>query len=373
MALLFNILETDRLVLRRFTEADLVPFLAYRNDPDVARYQGWQVPYSEEDARVFVAEQMTMDPGQPGLWFQLALELKETGQMVGDCAFKISRFNERQAEIGYTVARPYQNRGLASEAVSRLLDYLLLELDLHRLYAITDCQNIPSVALLERLGLRREGHFIQNVPSGHGWADEYLYAILQDEWRSKQAGPKPGRSGRRGRQKKGLVIVNTGNGKGKTTAALGVMTRAWGRNMKVGIIQFIKHEKARFGEVVAGERMGLDWIVTGDGFTWTSRDMDETEARARHGWQIAQERITNGQYDILVLDEFTYPLHFGWLDTTQVIDWLRTHKPPGLHLIITGRYAPPALIDYADLVTEMREIKHPFKDQNVQAQAGIEF
>src|SRR5690606_14358376 len=142
-----------------------------------------------------------------------------------------------------------------SEAISRLLDYLLLELDLHRLYAITDCQNIPSIALLERLGLRREGHFIQNIPSGHGWADEYLYAILQDEWRSKQARPKPGRASRRNRQKKGLVIVNTGNGKGKTTAALGVMTRAWGRNMKVGIIQFIKHEKARFGEVVAGERM----------------------------------------------------------------------------------------------------------------------
>ena len=89
---------------------------------------------------------------------------------------------------------------------------------------------------------------------------------------------------RQARRKKGLVIVNTGNGKGKSTAAIGMMTRAWGRDMKVGVVQFLKHEKARFGEIKAAERMGIDWIATGDGFTWTSKDMDETEARARHGW-----------------------------------------------------------------------------------------
>lgn len=179
---------------------------------------------------------------------------------------------------------------------------------------------------------------------------------------------------RRTRQKKGLVIVNTGNGKGKTTAALGVILRAWGRQMKVGVIQFLKHEQARFGEIKAVERMGnIDWLSSGDGFTWTSRDMDETRAKALHGWQMARQRIASGRYDLLVLDEFTYPLHYGWLDTAGVINWLRANKPPMLHLIITGRYAPEALIQYADLVTEMRNIKHPLKEQGIRAQAGIEY
>jgi len=185
------------------------------------------------------------------------------------------------------------------------------------------------------------------------------------------------RAARRARKKKGLVIVNTGEGKGKTTAALGVMTRAWGRKMRVGVMQFLKNEHARFGEIKAGARMGIEWIATGDGWTWTSTDGDETAARAQHGWQIAQERIVhggpNGPYDLLILDEFTYPLHYGWLDTEAVIDWLRQHKPPMLHLIITGRHAPPALIEFADLVTEMRAIKHPLESQGIRAQAGIEY
>lgn len=179
---------------------------------------------------------------------------------------------------------------------------------------------------------------------------------------------------RRNRLKKGLVIVNTGEGKGKTTAALGVMTRAWGRKMKVGVIQFLKHENARFGEIKAAERMGdIDWINTGDGWTWTSADMDETTARAHNAWSIAQDRIVNGGYDLFILDEFTYPLAYGWLDITEVLAWLEANKPPMLHLVITGRYAPQNLIDFADLVTEMREIKHPFSGQGIRAQPGIEY
>ena len=178
---------------------------------------------------------------------------------------------------------------------------------------------------------------------------------------------------RRTRQTQGLVIVNTGNGKGKTTAALGTLLRAWGRDMRICMIQFIKSEHARFGEIIAGRRLNIDWVMAGDGFTWTSRDMDETIARARHGWQIAQERISSGAYDVIALDEFTYPLHFQWLDTNVVIRWLKANKPSALHLIITGRYAPALLIDYADLVTEMTEIKHPYKDQGIQAQPGIEY
>jgi cob(I)alamin adenosyltransferase len=173
--------------------------------------------------------------------------------------------------------------------------------------------------------------------------------------------------------KKGMVIVNTGNGKGKSTSAFGILLRAWGRGFRVCVVQFIKAETGQWGEIKAAKKLGIDWFTTGDGFTWTSKDMDETIARARNGWEIAKEKITSHHYDVIILDEFTYAMHFGWLDTTQVIDWLKANRPEDLHLVITGRDAPQALIDYADLVTEMREIKHPFTTQGIQAQPGIEF
>jgi cob(I)alamin adenosyltransferase len=174
-------------------------------------------------------------------------------------------------------------------------------------------------------------------------------------------------------RRKGLLIVNTGNGKGKTTAAFGVAFRARGRGMKVGIVQFLKPGTANFGEIRAARRMGIDIIGTGDGFTWKSKDLDHSAALAQHGWRLAQERIAAGGYDVLVLDEFTYPLHYGWLDTDECLAWLAAHKPPMLHLVITGRYAPQRLIEAADLVTEMRPVKHPFEEQGIRAQPGIEF
>ena len=174
-------------------------------------------------------------------------------------------------------------------------------------------------------------------------------------------------------RKKGLVIVNTGDGKGKTTAALGIVLRAWGRGMRVCVIQFLKNEHARFGEIRAAEKLGIEWISTGDGWTWTSQNQAETVARAVAAWAVAQEKIASGAYDVILLDEFTYPLHFGWLDAAAVIAWLAEHKPAMQHIIITGRHAPQALVDFADLVTEMREIKHPFAQQQIRAQAGIEF
>ncbi len=173
-------------------------------------------------------------------------------------------------------------------------------------------------------------------------------------------------------KKRGLVIVNTGNGKGKTTASLGMLLRAWGRGMRVCVIQFIKAETGQWGEIKAAKKLGIEWHTTGDGFTWLSKDMDETVARALNGWEIAKEKISGGNYDLIVLDEFTYPLTYHWLDTTEVLDWLRLHRPSNLHLVITGRSAPEALIEQADLVTEMLSIKHPY-NQGIQAQAGIEF
>ena len=172
--------------------------------------------------------------------------------------------------------------------------------------------------------------------------------------------------------KNGLVIVNTGNGKGKSTAAFGVVLRAWGRGFRVCVVQFIKAETGQWGEIKAAKKLGIDWFAKGDGFTWTSKDMDETIARAVDGWEVAKEKITSGNYDLIVLDEFTYALHFKWLDTLQVIEWLKANKPTDMHLIITGRDAPAELIEYADLVTEMVEVKHPFQ-KGMLAQAGVDF
>ncbi len=178
---------------------------------------------------------------------------------------------------------------------------------------------------------------------------------------------------RKNHKPKGLVIVNTGHGKGKTTAALGVLMRAWGRNMRIGGVQFFKNENASFGELKAAERMGIELTPMGDGFTWTSRDMDETTAKAVNGWEVAKRKISSGDYDIFLLDEFTYVMSYNWVNTQEVVEWLAANKPPMMHLIITGRDAPQALIDFADLVTEMKQIKHPFTDQGILAQAGIEF
>jgi len=172
--------------------------------------------------------------------------------------------------------------------------------------------------------------------------------------------------------KKGLLIVNTGDGKGKSTAAFGVVLRAWGRGFRICVIQFIKAETGQWGEIKAAKKLGIEWHTTGDGFTWTSKDMDETIAHARHGWEIAKEKIASGNYDLIVLDEFTYTMTYNWLNTNDVLDWLRLNRPSNLHLVITGRSAPDALIEQADLVTEMTLIKHPY-EQGIQAQAGIEF
>lgn len=186
----------------------------------------------------------------------------------------------------------------------------------------------------------------------------------------KHEAKRPPRGARR--LKKGLVLVNTGHGKGKSTAAFGLMLRAWGRGMRVGVIQFIKHENSKFGEQRAAKKLGIEMLAMGDGFTWVAPDIDASAAKARHGWAMAQARVTSGEYDVLILDEFTYPLKYGWLDTGAVVDWLRANKPEMLHLVITGRDAPAELIEYADLVSEINAIKHPLQ-QGIRGQAGIEY
>ena len=174
------------------------------------------------------------------------------------------------------------------------------------------------------------------------------------------------------RVRHGLVIVNTGDGKGKTTAALGVIFRAWGRDFKIRMFQFIKHTGARFGEHRAAKKLDIPIESLGDGFTWLSKDMDRTAALAVEQWDHCKEAILNGDEDIIVLDEFTYAMHYGWVPVSEVVETLQSRRDT-MHVIITGRYAPQELIDHADLVTEMKLIKHPFEDKGIKAQRGIEF
>jgi RimJ/RimL family protein N-acetyltransferase len=179
----FSRLESEQLILRRFVDSDLAPFLAYRNDPEVARYQAWE-SCTMREATAMIEELKSLQPGIPGEWFQFAIELKETGALIGDCALKVEQ-DGRQAEIGYTLSREHQGKGYASEAVSRLLDYAFGDLGLHRVVAITHQENEASFALLKRLGMRREGCFVQNTWFKGKWASEYLYAVLADEWLRK--------------------------------------------------------------------------------------------------------------------------------------------------------------------------------------------
>lgn len=138
------------------------------------------------------------------------------------------------------------------------------------------------------------------------------------------------------------------------------------------VIQFIKHEAGRWSEVRTAQELGIEWIKSGDGFTWLSRDLDRTAERARSAWRVAQEKIASGRYHLVLLDEFTYPLYYGWLPADAVVQWLRSNRPPHTHVIITGRHAPPALVELADLVTEMKEVKHPYS-QGIAAQPGIDY
>src|SRR5215204_1970103 len=177
----FTQIESERLWIRRFKDSDLAPFMAYRNDLEVAQYQSWD-SLDEQEAKAFIREAGSAQPGVPGEWFGFAIESKETQDLIGECALRVDEEEPYRAEIGFTMAREYQGRGFASEAVSRLLDYAFDSLGLYRAIAIADCRNAPSVALLERVGMRREGYFLENVWFKGGWADEYLYAILKDEW-----------------------------------------------------------------------------------------------------------------------------------------------------------------------------------------------
>lgn len=175
------ILKTGRLVLRPFEERDAAAFAAYRNDPLVAEYQGWELPYTPQQVAEFVATMRGREPATPRQWYQLAIERRDSGAMIGDCGFVVLG-DGRQAEIGFTLAREQQGQGYGAEAVGRLLDYLFGELQLHRVQANCDVLNPASARLMERVGMRREAHFVENCWMKGRWTSEFWYGLLRREW-----------------------------------------------------------------------------------------------------------------------------------------------------------------------------------------------
>jgi cob(I)alamin adenosyltransferase len=172
-------------------------------------------------------------------------------------------------------------------------------------------------------------------------------------------------------RQRSLVLVNTGDGKGKSTAAFGVVMRAVARGWRVAVIQFIKSGKWKVGEEAVGRQLGVDWLKGGDGFTWESPDLDESRGRAVAAWALAAATITEGEHELVVLDEITYPLNYGWLSTDDVLDVIGT-RPDQVNIVITGRNAPEQLVELADTVTEMRKVKHVF-DRGIRARRGLDF
>jgi cob(I)alamin adenosyltransferase len=168
-----------------------------------------------------------------------------------------------------------------------------------------------------------------------------------------------------------LVLVNTGDGKGKSTAAFGTAMRAVARGWKVAVIQFLKSGDWSVGEEKVGRQLGIDWWALGDGFTWDSADMEESEAIAREAWLRAREKMASDEYQLMILDEITYPINWGWIEIEEVVEAIRA-RPARLNLILTGRDANTRLVELADTVTEMRKVKHAF-DSGIMARRGIDF
>jgi cob(I)alamin adenosyltransferase len=168
-----------------------------------------------------------------------------------------------------------------------------------------------------------------------------------------------------------VVIVNTGDGKGKSTAAMGVVMRAVARDWRVAVVQFIKSGDWKVGEEKVGRRLGVDWWAIGEGFSWDSDDLDVDRATAAAAWAAAAEMLASGDYHLVVLDEITYPINWGWIDGDEVAAAIRD-RPAHVNVVATGRDAPPALVAVADTVTEMVNVRHAF-DRGITARRGIDY
>lgn len=170
---------------------------------------------------------------------------------------------------------------------------------------------------------------------------------------------------------KSIVLVNTGHGKGKSSAAFGVMSRGWARGWTVGVVQFVKGGKWKTGERKLADHLGIEWHTLGDGFTWESTDLERTAELGREAWRQAAAKLASGDYDLLILDELTYVMKYGWVPADEVAAAVRD-RAPRTSVVITGRDAPDEIIEVADTVTEMRKVKHAY-DSGIGALKGIEY
>jgi len=168
-----------------------------------------------------------------------------------------------------------------------------------------------------------------------------------------------------------VVLVHTGDGKGKSTAAFGIVIRAVARGWRVAVVQFLKSGEWHVGEEDIGRQLGVEWWALGEGFTWDSEDLTRDEAVAREAWNHARNVIRAGEHRLVVLDEITYPMNWGWIDIDDVVTTIRD-RPAKVNVVATGRDAPEALIDVADTVTEMRKVKHAY-DRGIVAKKGIDY
>ena len=182
---MFAELLTRRLALRQLCLSDVGAMFDYRSRPDVARFQTWE-PQSLEQVRSFIASFLDLEPDTPGAWFQLAITLRESGLLIGDCGLHFPVGETRQAEVGITLSPAYQGQGYATEALEAVLDYLLVTLGKHRVCATVDPRNQPSVTLLKRVGMRQEAHLRESLWFKGAWADDLIFAVLEREWMSRK-------------------------------------------------------------------------------------------------------------------------------------------------------------------------------------------
>ena len=175
----------------------------------------------------------------------------------------------------------------------------------------------------------------------------------------------------RARRAASVVVVHTGDGKGKSTAAFGIVMRALARGWRVAVVQFLKSGEWKVGEEKVGKQLGVDWWSIGEGFTWDSSDLSRDEAVAKEAWAHARSVIRAGTHKLVVLDEVTYPINWGWIDGEEAAATIRD-RPQDVNIVATGRDAPALLVDIADTVTEMTKVKHAY-DQGIKAIKGIEY
>jgi RimJ/RimL family protein N-acetyltransferase len=179
---------TERLALRELEASDAQRIFEYRSRPEISRFQSWGTQ-ARDEIQLYISQLSATEPGLPGSWYQVGLTLRSGGELIGDCGFRVPETEPRQAELGIAVAPEYHSHGYATEALRALLDYLFLELGKHRAFGSVDPRNVSSIRLLQRIGMRKEAHFVKSLWFKGDWVDDIVFAMLASDWRSMKREP----------------------------------------------------------------------------------------------------------------------------------------------------------------------------------------